>query len=292
MLAQAPPRLSGRVETLASLSSEHVEARRVDVWLPPGYPAGSARYPVLYMHDGQNLFDTATAFGGVEWGVDEVLARLIGSAQARPAIVVGIWNTPHRLREYMPQKAVAAAAPGRDPLAALRAELRGQPLLSDAYLRFLVEELKPWIDGRYATHPEREATFVMGSSMGGLISLYALLEYSAVFGGAACVSSHWPAGDGIVVDWASKALPRPGAHRLYFDFGTLGLDAEYEPHQARMDAALRAAGYRPGRDFVSHKFEGGDHNERSWRERLEVPLVFLLGPEPSPVAAPARGIQR
>jgi predicted alpha/beta superfamily hydrolase len=142
----------------SDVASAHVAARNVDVYLPEGYdPSGSTRYPVLYMHDGQNLFSTETAYGGVEWRIDEVMDSL-----QLKAIVVGVWNSPKRFHEYAPMDS-----------------------LSDAYLRFLVTELKPFIDSTYATKPDRENTFIMGSSMGGLISLYAVSEYPEVFGGAA-----------------------------------------------------------------------------------------------------------
>jgi len=260
----------------ADLSSKNVAARNVDVWLPPGYDADAAvRYPVIYMHDGQNLFDPATSYGGVPWSVDEAMLRLLARGEARPAIIVGVWNSgATRFHEYMPRRAVgaegAAAYPSMAPVPA--ADLK-----SDAYLKFLVEELKPFIDRTYRTRPEREHTFVMGSSMGGLISAYAVCEYPAVFGGAGCVSTHWLAGDGAMVDYLAAHLPRDGAHKFYFDHGTDVLDGRYEPHQARADAVLRAAGYAPGPHWLTRKFENTGHNEKSWRERVDIPLAFLLG---------------
>jgi predicted alpha/beta superfamily hydrolase len=237
--------------------------RTIRLYLPPGYDASDERYPVLYMHDGQNLFDPALSFTGVDWDVDGTMTKLIGSGQVREAIVVGISNTPLRGREYMPAKAVA---PDR------RAQL-----LSDEYLRFIVEELKPAIDATYRTKPSREDTLVMGASMGGLISAYAVSEYPDVFGAAGGMSTHWPADDGVVIDYLAAHLPARGAHRFYFDHGTATLDAGYAPYQLRMDRVLQDAGWRPGRDWMSREFPGAEHNERAWRDRLDVPLRFLLG---------------
>jgi predicted alpha/beta superfamily hydrolase len=171
----------------------------------------------------------------------------------------------------MPRKALAA--PGA--IERFGQEAGGEPL-SDRYLEFLVGELKPFVDEHYRTLPGRQHTFVMGSSMGGLISLYALCEYPGVFGGAGCLSTHWPAAGGATIDYLQRALPAPGAHRLYFDYGTETLDAEYEPYQQRADAILRAAGYCPGVDWLTRRVEGAEHSERSWRERVHIPLLFLL----------------
>jgi len=126
----------------------------------------------------------------------------------------------------------------------------------------------------------------MGSSMGGLVSAYAMAEYPRVFGGAAALSTHWPAGDGCVVDWLAAHLPDPGTHRFYFDHGTRTLDAAYAPYQSRMDAAMRKGGYIDGRNWKSRVFDGADHSEKSWHARLDVPLQFLL--QPSQVAAPVK----
>lgn len=270
--------LIGTLHRHADLASAFVEPRNVDVWLPPGYEAEpDRRYPVLYMHDGQNLFDPELAFGGVDWGLDEAVARLMQAGQIDGAIVVGIWNTgDDRWREYMPRKALAAAG----AVERFSQEAGGEPL-SDRYLDFLVHELKPTVDEHYRTLPERESTFVMGSSMGGLASLYALCEYPHIFHGAGCLSTHWPAlGNqglpGIVIDYLRRALPPPGAHRFYFDYGTETLDAEYEVYQVQADEVMRAAGYRQGVDWLTHKFEGAEHSERAWRERVHIPLLFLL----------------
>jgi predicted alpha/beta superfamily hydrolase len=246
----------------------------VDVWLPPGYPTVAPRYPVLYMHDGQNLFLPEEANTGIDWGIDPALADLIARRVVPPAIVVGIGNTAQRQREYMPQKPLADGSPAEER-ALQDSQLDGPPM-SDAYLRFLLTELKPLVDHTYPTRPEREATFIMGSSMGGLISLYALCEYPAYFAGAGCLSTHWPAGAGIVVDYLRTALPRPGSHKIYFDHGTETLDALYAPYQQQVDVVMATAGYTAGEDWITRLFPGARHDEASWRERVTVPLTFLL----------------
>ncbi len=226
--------------------------------------------PVIYMHDGENLFDASDAKFGVEWGIDEVMARLVATGEVRPAIIVGIWSLgAGRYAEYMPQK---AAPPGEiDFRVPSKPVLTGRQLVSDQYLGFLVTELKPFIDSTYRTLPGRDDTFVMGSSMGGLISAYAVAEYPGVFGAAACVSTHWPAGDGVVIDYLADHLPDPASHRFYFDFGTATLDALYEPYQRRMDEVMRQAGYTEGENWLTLKFDGAEHNETSWRRRAAPP---------------------
>ncbi len=271
---------AGTVRRFAGFASRHVAARNVDVWLPAGYPAAGP-YDVLYMHDGQMLFDSTATWNRQEWRVDETLTRL-GSA-LRPCIVVGISNNgPLRHAEYYPEKALAYLPAGvRERV--VKEALKGQPL-ADEYLRFLTQELKPFIDKTFATRPGRAHTFVLGASMGGLISMYALAEYPRVFGGAACLSTHWIGALGA--DQAAIAasfqrymrekLPRPGRHRLYFDYGTATLDSLYRPHQLAADAVLQARGYR-ARDWTTREFAGADHSEKSWARRLPEPLRFLLG---------------
>ncbi len=262
-------------ERLDAFPSRYVKPRPVEVWLPPGYIEGSAPYPVLYMHDGQNLFDPATAYGGADWGIEEAMLGLITEGATAGAIVVGVWNSgATRWREYLPEKFVRVSW-WRRVKARLAARLKGLPF-SDNYLRFLVSELKPFVDDRYRTLPNRPHTFIMGSSMGGLISLYALEEHPEVFGGAGCVSTHWPAGGNDLVDWMGAHLPKAGSHRLYFDYGTATLDATYEPFQQRMDRRLSAAGYTRGSDWLTEKFPGAEHSERAWRARVGIPLRFLL----------------
>jgi predicted alpha/beta superfamily hydrolase len=265
-----PPRL----DKFPAFKSQWVAAREVDVWLPPGYAAkGRQRYPVVYMHDGQNLFDPKTSYGGVPWSVDQAMIRLMNAGKVEGAIIVGIWNSPARFAEYMPQKAVRGAVSFRVPGVP---DIKASDLKSDAYLQFIVRELKPFIDRAYRTKPEWTHTFIMGSSMGGLISAYAVCEYPNVFGGAACLSTHWPAGDGAVIDYLAQHLPS-GAHRFYFDYGTATLDSGYEPFQRRMDTVMRAAGYVEGSWWLTRKFPGAEHSEKSWRERVDLPLAFLLG---------------
>jgi predicted alpha/beta superfamily hydrolase len=270
------PGVTGTVLRHAAMPSRNVAARNVDVWLPPGYGKDPAkRYPVLYMHDGQNVFDPATSSFGVDWGVDETMTRLVESGQVREAIVVAVWTTPKRREEYMPQRAVHGDVSFNVPGAE---DLEPGDIISDRYLAFLVEELKPFIDASYRTLPDRADTYIMGSSMGGLISQYAMSRYPEVYGGAGCVSTHWPAGDGIALEDFAAHLPDPATHKYYFDFGTATLDASYEPYQRRADEMLRKAGYVEGRNWITRKFDGAEHSEKAWRLRVDQPLLFLLTP--------------
>jgi predicted alpha/beta superfamily hydrolase len=157
-----------------------------------------------------------------------------------------------------------------------------QPV-SDNYLKFIVEELKPYIDQNYATAKGPEHTFIMGSSMGGLISLYAVCEYPTIFGGAACISTHWPGIFSVennpIPDaffaYMRKNLPDPKTHKIYFDFGTATLDALYPPLQKKADEVMIEKGFTPA-NWETHKFEGADHSENAWKERLSIPILFLL----------------
>jgi enterochelin esterase-like enzyme len=273
----------GRVERLPGLASRHVAPRPVDVWLPRGYD-GTRPHAVLYMHDGQMLFDAHTTWNRQAWEVAPTVQRLIDAGALRDTIVVGVWNTgPTRFAEYFPQGFIEHVPEGAARQVLMARGYASRPPLADAYLRFLVTELKPAIDARYRTRPGREHTAVAGSSMGGLISLYALCEYPQVFGGAACLSTHWIGGfeRNAEIPAAGRAylrrrLPAPGEHRLYMDRGTAELDALYDEAQAQVDALMRERGFGPPH-FVTRVFEGEGHNERAWARRLEIPLRHLLG---------------
>jgi len=258
-------------EKYVAFHSKYVRPRNVEVMLPPGYDP-SKKYDVLYMHDGQNVFDPFVAFHNTEWKVDEAVTGLLENNEIRPVIIVAVWNTEIRFQEYMPNKPV-------EDIKELRTNGGlNNDLLSDDYLKFLVYELKPFVDKNYSTINDPEHTFIMGSSMGGLISFYALCEYPEVFGGAGCVSTHWPALDGVFLGYVKEHLPKPGKHKFYFDFGTTTLDSLYEPYQLQVDQLMKDAGYTQGNNWMTRKFEGAAHNEKDWSERVHIPLSFFLKP--------------
>ena len=169
--------------------TQFIDPRHVDIWLPLEYHTQpDRRFPVLYMHDGQNLFFPEESFSRVDWGRVPAIQESVKQGKARPAIIVGIWNTAKRFQELQPWKPIKNSIRGMKMYEKHKAEI-GQ-VVSDGYLRFMVEDLKPKIDKQFRTLPEAANTFVMGSSMGGLISLYAICEYPHIFGGAGCVSTH------------------------------------------------------------------------------------------------------
>lgn len=295
--APIPHLASGTLCRFANFTSQYVDARNIDVWLPAKYNAKKT-YSVLYMHDGQSLFDSAVTWNKQEWGVDETMGRLLQSKQIQPCIVVGIWNSgSKRHMDYFPQKPFESIPKAiQDTLLQCQrssgsAVFLGKPQ-SDAYLKFLVYELKPFIDSVFKTRTQPEYTFIAGSSMGGLISMYALCEYPNVFGGAACLSTHWP---GIFtnhqnpipnafLNYLQQHLPKPASkHKLYFDYGTTTLDALYPEHQQKVDSLVQAAGYPP-EQWITLRFEGENHSEKAWQKRLTTPLLFLLGNQSKPTA--------
>lgn len=280
---------SGTLKQYPDFQSQFVAPHHVAVWLPDGYST-KEQYAVLYMHDGQMLFDANTTWNKQEWRVDEVAGQLMAQSKTKKFIVVAIWNGgSNRHREYFPQKAFESLTQKQqDSLYALGKD-HDQPLFagkieSDNYLKFIVKELKPFVDHTFSVKTKKEDTFVAGSSMGGLISMYAMCEYPDVFGGAACLSTHWigtfEAKNKTVpqsfMNYLKRNLPTPMTHKIYFDYGDQTLDAVYEPFQKEVDLILMAKGY-DAQNWLTQKFPGADHSEVSWAKRLDIPLVFLLG---------------
>lgn len=246
--------ITGTIQYHHDFEGKHLRYKRtLAVWLPPSYETSKRRrYPVLYMHDGQNIFDPATAFNGIEWQMDETADRLIKEKKIEEFIVVGIYNTPDRLKEY------ADTPKGR------------------RYMQFLVSEVKPFIDRTYRTRPAREHTAVMGSSMGGLISLYLLWRYPQIFSKAGCLSStlSWRHGEVLkMIKTDRRPLQRI---RIYFDHGGIG-ERLVLPYFRKLRKLLLKKGYRAGVDFECYFDKKGDHSERAWAKRIWRPLIFMFG---------------
>ena len=284
-----PKVVHGRIERIENFSSKYVAPRHVDVWLPEGYSDTTA-YAVLYMHDGQMLYDPAQTWNKQAWDVDDVASDLLRQHQLHNFIVVGIWNGgPARHREYFPEKPFAYLSTSEKNTVNAQLQAGGRTKdrfrpVSDNYLKFLVKELKPYIDKTYSVHTNPENTFIAGSSMGGLISLYALCEYPRVFGGAACISTHWvgtfttennPIPDAFL-RYLNKNLPNPENCKIYFDCGDQALDALYPEIQKRVDGLMQEKGFT-ARNWLTRYFPGEDHSEQAWKKRLHIPLGFLLG---------------
>ena len=279
---------SGRIERFLNFKSDYVDARNIDVWLPNGY-SNKEKYAVLYMHDGQMLYDAETSWNKQVWEVDEVAGKLIAENKTRKFIVVGIWNNGlKRHPEYFPQKAYEKLTTeqkefvSNELLTKKKVDQMFQPI-SDNYLKFIVTELKPFIDKQFSTKTDRKNTFIAGSSMGGLISMYAICEYPDVFGGAACLSTHWT---GIYqlknnpipetfYTYLKQNLPNPKKHKIYFDYGDKTLDSLYPTLQKEVDKIMKQKGFCT-KNWITKYFPGKDHSEKAWYERFHIPLEFLL----------------
>ncbi|MCB9503629.1 MAG: esterase [Deferribacteres bacterium] len=286
--SQIPTVSNGTIKHLENFSSQYVKARNVDVWLPPGYTTNK-KYAVLYMHDGGSLFDSTITWNKQEWCVDETMTALRKDGVIQDCIVVGIYNGgPLRQSEYFPQKAFDQLTPEQKERFYAAEFYPGYKMLqgeiqSDNYLKFIVNELKPFVDSSFSVLTDRENTFVAGSSYGGLISIYTLCEYPEVFGSALCMSTHWPGMDkknpdipGVLTDYLQAHLPAPDSHRIYFDYGTAGVDSLYKPYQQQVDKIMVAKGYSE-KNWLTKEFPGASHNERSWSFRLHIPFTFILG---------------
>ena len=251
-------------------------ARHVEIWLPPGYDTSHIRYPVLYMSDGQNLFDPRYASTGTDWGVDESIVRLVQRGVIPPVIVVGVWNSAERSFEYSPWHG------------------------AERYARFLINELMPRVNREFRTLRGPRNTAHMGSSMGGLLSFYLVTHHPEAFGACGCMSTHFPISDEVAVNMLhlppkstppdttpyvvldiQHGLRPPRGARYWFDYGGHGLDSAYAPTHAVVRDWLLRNGKVEGRDFVIRAYPELTHNETSWRARLDDPLTFLYGRRPS-----------
>ncbi len=252
--------LTGTIRTHECFHSIHLEHdRTVIVYLPPGYEDDDVtRYPVLYMHDGQNVFDRATSFGE-EWQVDETAQAMITAGEIPPIIVVGIYNTGvHRIDEYAPT---------------LRAD-NGGGGHADDYGLMLVTELKPFIDRTYRTLPSAANTAIGGSSLGGLLTMHLGLRFPTAFNRLAVLSpSVW--WDDRVILREVEALDQRLPLRIWLDAGTEEGPNVIEDARALRDT-LVAKGWTLGEDLSYFEAEGGGHNETSWGARVHDVLQFLF----------------
>ena len=280
----------GKLDFYANFESPSglITPRNVYVWLPEDY-SRSKKYAVIYMSDGQNLWDAEKMFNHQEWQVDEVVGGLLAEGKIQNCIVVGVACAMRtRSQEYFPQDVYDLYSPELKEYSKSK-RMGEDDLLANNYLKFLVEELKPFIDATYSTRKDRDHTFHMGSSMGGLISSYAVTKYPEVFGGAGCLSTHSvlyitnygaeqesiDAANQCYVDWL-KANLKPNSCKLYMDRGDQTLDAQYPKYQDRLDKMFKDAGWDDAH-YVSKVYPGLSHVEGSWASRLDVPVLFLLG---------------
>jgi predicted alpha/beta superfamily hydrolase len=257
----APPRkisfhgqITGEVRYHRNFQGEGLLPRDIIVWLPPSYEVEKEkRYPVLYAHDGQNLFDPSTSSFGVDWQLDEKADSLIRHGKIKEIIIVGIYNTPERSKEYF------TGDTGK------------------SYMKFIVKELKPFIDKTYRTLPDRKNTASLGSSAGGLFSFMLAWEYNDVFSKAACVS---PAFFIRGLDYITPVLEYKGKKKdvkIYIDCGGVGLDSLLLEGSEIMLAALKKRGYKKGKDYLWFFDKTGEHNEQNWARRVWRPLEYFYG---------------
>jgi predicted alpha/beta superfamily hydrolase len=240
----------GNVEFHREIYSKILDKKRdFFVWLPPGYNLNPSKsYPVLYMHDGQNLIDPKISYAGKDWQVDETVTRLIKEYKIKEVIVVGIYNTGDRLEEYSDTEK------------------------GEKYLKFLIEELKAFVDSKYKTLPDPNNTAIMGSSMGGLASFLAAWKHPEVFSMAGCMSSSFYYNDDKVFKMLDE-YSGPKKHiKFYIDHGEDGL-----VRGQKMFCKLTQMGYIIGTDLDYYFAPGAEHNESEWAKRLERPLLFFFG---------------
>ncbi len=240
----------GNVEFHREIYSRILDSKRdFFVWLPASYDDNlSKNYPVLYMHDGQNLIDPKTSFAGKDWQVDETVTKLIKEYKVKEIIVVGINNTKDRLEEYSDTEK------------------------GEKYLTFIIEELKTFVDSKYRTLTDPNNTAIMGSSMGGLVSFLAAWKHPEVFSMAGCMSSSFYYNDDKVFKMLDEYDGTKKHIKFYIDHGEDGL-----VRGQKMLCKLTQMGYVIGTDLDYFYARGAEHNESEWAKRLERPLLFFFG---------------
>jgi enterochelin esterase-like enzyme len=279
---------TGKIIHIENFKSKFIPNRNVDIWLPPDYNP-QKKYPVIYAQDGQMLFDPTTTWNNQSWDVDDVISNLSANDSIPEIIVIGIFNgDSKRLEEYLPEKVINRLS--KEEKAFVYAKLREKGRTdndfvpySDNYLKFVVEELKPYIDANYATQKEKDSTVIMGSSAGGILAAYALLEYPQIFGSAICLSSHWigifqtennPFPDQLIKYFDEK-LPLISNNKLFMDVADTGLDILYQPTQKRIDQLVMKYNI-PKENWKTIYQKDAEHTESSWNKRLPEALKFIF----------------
>lgn len=261
--------------------------RQVVIWLPSNYNP-KVNYATIYMHDGQMLFDATTTWNKKEWRVDETADSLISNGITRPYIVVGIYNDPpNRYAEFFPQQTTEYM--DASYVSKLKKNLWKGELRADYYLEWMTKELIPFVESTYNVSHKSSDRFLIGSSMGGLISLYGLIQKPKTFGGAACLSIHTPMinfqmiGDDAMNQlvlpfnlYLGKKLPSSKKVKIYIDRGTETLDANYGPYHEVLLNTFQTCGYQKGPNYLPLIWDKTGHDEVSWANRLAVPMKFLL----------------
>ena len=276
---------AGKLMRVDSFPSKNITPRPIDVWLPENY-SPKKKYAVLYMHDGQNLFDSLSTWNKQEWMIDEVATDLMRNNITKDFIVVGIHNIPQiRWLDLFPEKAMQNLSDEqiKEAQSISNTKVDLEDFKGDEYLQFLVSELKPYIDNTYSVYTDKENTYVMGSSMGGLMSMYAISEYPTIFEGAACVSTHWVGAmpqknnpfPKAIFSYVAKHIPNAESHKIYFDYGNKTLDQFYPQYASTVDSIYTNKGYTK-KNYRNIFFPNTNHSERSWQKRVDVPLTFLL----------------
>lgn len=246
--------ITGIVKYHKNLQWSGIKPRDIIVWLPPGYEENpNSRYPVLYMHDGQNIIDPKTSSFGIDWQIDEAVDTLIKSNKIEPIIVVGIYNTQDRSSEYMNIDT------------------------GFVYMDFVINKVKPLIDSAYRTKPDRENTATGGSSLAGLISLMLVWEHPEVFSKTFCLSPAFKIG---VIDYVSEIEKYIGMKkniRIYIDNGGTGLEKKIQPGIEEMINALTLKGFELNKDLYFIQDEKAEHNESAWAKRIPEALIKFFG---------------
>ena len=248
--------ITGTVIYHKNLKGESIKSRDLIVWLPAGYAENpKKKYPVLYMHDGQNIVDPGTSSFGVDWQLDETSDSLIKGGAMQPVIIVGINNTSDRNEEYIPGEK------------------------GTAYMNFVIHTVKPFIDKQYRTKPDRKNTVTGGSSAGGIIAFMLAWEYPKVFSKAICMS---PAFKIQHIDYVKNVMAYKGKKKdlyFYIDNGGVDLEEQLQPGIDDMLAALKAKGYKEQKDFVWVKAPEAKHSEAAWAERMPAALKLIFPPK-------------
>jgi predicted alpha/beta superfamily hydrolase len=246
--------ITGTVKYHLNFHGKDLKPRDIIVWLPPSYFSDTTKhYPVLYMHDGQNIIDPTTSAFGYDWQVDEVADSLIKFDIINEIIIVGIYNTSDRMAEY------------------------NYTPLGYKYMDFIVSRLKPFVDNEYRTLSDRNNTATAGSSLGGLVSFMMVWNYPHIFSEAACLSPTFKVNKFNYVDSVQSYNGPKKDLKLYIDNGEVGSENKLLPGVNEMISVLQEKGYKLGEDLIFILDSNGIHSETSWAKRVWRPLVYFFG---------------